>query len=327
MALLDKNAPVIDNIQRASFLIDRAETTCEIGKQMFATLNNSFTVSSDDKIRAMQICRLVNKILYLEKLVSAFTKTISKITEIYDWLVEHIVYDACGYLIKKIEIVLLRIKCIILNIKIYISKATRDLLVNCISGKGAVITAVLFAPLQALMAAFQLVANVIGYALMGINFVLGLIPKLIRVSAEGMSFFMTPKSMKTTEMTVVNVNQSINDKLGPAVKTAVATTMQSVKRADVPIKIASIAAGAAAGVALAKSDKELEIPESCAAALSVLNSSDIATAINLLIAYIPVADPLPKYENLVIYNPGFMVWLLTGFLPAARMSFGIPGMP
>lgn len=327
MALLDTNAPIIDNIQRSSFLINRAETSYEIGKQVFIKMNTVSAVASDDKIRVTQICQLVNKISYFEKLVSSFNKVISGINEIYNWLVEHIVYDACGYLIKKIEILMLRIKQLITNIKIYITKATRDLLVNCISGKGSTVTAVLFAPVQALMKAFQIISTVIGYALMGIQIVLNAIPKLIGVSAEGMSFFMTPKSMNTTEMTVVNANQSVTDKLGSGFKTAVATVLQSVKKADVPIKIASIAAGAAAATALVKSGKELKISNNHVKSLSAINPANMSKTINNLIAYLPVADPLPKYENLVIYNPGFLIWLMTGFLPAGRTSFGIPGMP
>jgi hypothetical protein len=328
MALLDANAPLADNIQRASFLIGRAEVSLELASQCFTKMNTSYNVStSDDKERAMHICDLVNKISRLEKIVNTFTTIISGMNEIYNWLIDNIVCKACGYLIKKIQVIALHIKYFLINVKIFVAKSTRDLLTNCITGKGSVVTAVLFAPLQALMLVFQGISTVIGYALQGIQYVLNLIPSIISVPAEGISFYITPKSMQNTQMTIINSNQSVSDKLSPALKESVLTVLQSIKKADVPIKIASIAAGATIGITLISTNKELAIPESAANALSILDPKKIASTLNKILAYVPVADPLPKYENIAIYNPGFLIWLMTGFLPAGRTSFGIPGMP
>ena len=135
---------------------------------------------------------------------------------------------------------------------------------------------------------------------------------------------MTPKSLKKTEMNVVNINQSITDRLGAPLKKAVMEILQAVKKANVPVKVAAIAAGAAAGEMSIAQGKELTIP---CKSLELVNPEKLSNMLNKLLAFILSADPLPKYENLSIKNPGFLLWLMTGFLPAGKLSFGIPGMP
>ena len=138
---------------------------------------------------------------------------------------------------------------------------------------------------------------------------------------------MTPKSLKKTEMNVVNINQSITDRLGAPLKKAVMEILQAVKKANVPVKVAAIAAGAAAGAMSIAQGKELTIPNSICKSLELVNHEKLSNMLNKLLAFILSADPLPKYENLSIKNPGFLLWLMTGFLPAGKLSFGIPGMP
>ena len=50
-------------------------------------------------------------------------------------------------------------------------------------------------------------------------------------------------------------------------------------------------------------------------------------AIDFLLSQLPIPDPLPKYEKLLPINLGYLAWLIIGFCPAGKKSFGIPGFP
>lgn len=328
MALLDPNASDIDNLQRASFLSKRVETGVAIAEQALSRLHSDYSMSSSNGTeRTAQICDLVTKIKYCEKIANAFSSMITGINEIFSWLVTKINYAVAKYLIKTYQIILLRIKKLATAIKLFVANATRTILSSCMTGVGSAAAAALLMPLQALLLVFQGIANVTGAILQGVQTMLSMIPAPACVPAEGACLFMTPKSMKKTDITIANPNQSVTDRLSPMLKKGVLAILETTKKANIPVKAATIAAGAAIGTSLMMQGKVLEIPDSACTALSFLDPKKMAELLNTLIAYIPFADPLPKYENLSIINPGFLVWLLTGFLPAAKLSFGIPGMP
>lgn len=328
MALLDPNASDIDNIQRASFLYGRAETSVAIAEQLIARRTIEYGKHTDDEVkRAMRICDMIATIKFFEKVVKAFKSLIDSINEVFTWLADKIDYIVVPYLLKKYQIILLKIKQLVTTVKLKAAKAMQAVVNSCMTGVGSAIAAVLLAPLQALMLTFQGLAVIAGAVLQGVQAILSLIPGILCVAAEKICLFMTPKSLKKTEMNVVNINQSITDRLGAPLKKAVMEILQAVKKANVPVKVAAIAAGAAAGAMSIAQGKELTIPNSICKSLELVNPEKLSNMLNKLLAFILSADPLPKYENLSIKNPGFLLWLMTGFLPAGKLSFGIPGMP
>ena len=47
----------------------------------------------------------------------------------------------------------------------------------------------------------------------------------------------------------------------------------------------------------------------------------------MLLQLVTDADALPRYEMLSASNIRFLTFLVTGFEPAGKMTFGIPGYP
>ena len=59
-----------------------------------------------------------------------------------------------------------------------------------------------------------------------------------------------------------------------------------------------------------------DVPRSC---LTIL--------VRMLLQLVTDADALPRYEMLSASNIRFLTFLVTGFEPAGKMTFGIPGYP
>jgi hypothetical protein len=47
----------------------------------------------------------------------------------------------------------------------------------------------------------------------------------------------------------------------------------------------------------------------------------------MLLQALTDAEAVPRYEKLSITNVRFLVFLVTGFEPAGKNTFGIPGFP
>ena len=90
--------------------------------------------------------------------------------------------------------------------------------------------------------------------------------------------------------------------------------------------MAAFADSAAKGMAAASSATGFTLPQF--PNLEAFDIKKIKPLIETLMLPLQfTADPLPRYEKLNILNIGFLIFLITGFEPAAKQSFGIPGMP
>ena len=132
MALLDPNASDIDNIQRASFLYGRAETSVAIAEQLIARRTIEYGKHTDDEVkRAMRICDMIATIKFFEKVVKAFKSLIDSINEVFTWLADKIDYIVVPYLLKKYQIILLKIKQLVTTVKLKAAKAMQAVVNRC----------------------------------------------------------------------------------------------------------------------------------------------------------------------------------------------------
>lgn len=223
---------------------------------------------------------------------------------------------------QKLHLLSLKIKKTVLNIKLGLTKLKRGMLLLAAEGKIAPFLQTMF---MAVITAIQLIFKVIGVIINVLNNIIKMIPMLFNMDAEGMAFFMTPKSFSTTKMNIMNLNQSAQRILPKAVITSIDTlmnaplfTMGANKKAAVAASIAQSAANAF------DEDSNFTVIN---ADISYTVRESILSAINTLLAVLPLVEPLPKYERLPMWkNLGYFLWLLTGWCPAGKKSFGIPGM-
>ena len=61
--------------------------------------------------------------------------------------------------------------------------------------------------------------------------------------------------------------------------------------------------------------------------LPKFDPSIIRNAVTILMQMLVDADAVPRYEKLSISNIRFLAFLVTGFEPAGKRTFGIPGFP
>jgi len=232
-------------------------------------------------------------------------------------------YCATGILLKKFQVLKFKMEKMKLLIERKVLEITNGVLVWTLNGRGSMLTTPIQVPLAAI-SALASVANTIMTVLGSILSLLSNIP-FININAAGAALFMTPKSMMKTDITIANSNQSTTNSIPSFVDTALTEVEESIKKANGVIKKSKIAACAADGAASAAAGSF-----EYAGIGNVFEKFDpkkIRDLINALLATLFDADALPRYEKLNIINVRFLVYLVTGFEPAAKKSFGIPGMP
>lgn len=267
------------------------------------------------------IANSIKKINSYRKFLQLLGEIPADLNDIAAYYIRYITKSASQYILKKTQIISLSIKKAVALIKKKIAELTKEMLQFCMSGTGSAAMSALISPVIMLFRGISILANGI---LIGINAVLSVLPPIVAVNAEGMSFFMTPRSLKTTAMKVLNINNSIVYKIPPEIQDKINQVLQTVNKLNIPIKMSAVTAGAALGAAAVKENGNFNI--GCKD-LSKLNPRELLRTIETIISAIPLAEPLPKFENLSITNLGFLIWLMTGFCPAGRLSFGIPGQP
>lgn len=230
-------------------------------------------------------------------------------------------FVALKIILKKFQILKLRIEMIKTNVEIILAKTIKKILVEILKGKGSAANPILAVPMTVIQALSQAINAVIQVINMIIT-VLSCIP-IITVDAASMCFFMTPKSMNTTKMQTMNVNQSINNTIPDPIAKAIATVQQKINEANGVLKKSKIATMAAAGAATAG----INFDPGQFGALTQFDPKVIYQAVKAILVTLLDAEPVPRYEKLSIINIRFLVWLTTGFVPAGYKSFGIPGYP
>lgn len=265
------------------------------------------------------ICSLIERITTLKKLIEIFVSIPELFKEIVEYCINKIEYFISQIILKYVEMIVLYIKKVISIIKRTVAEWTKMILQWASAGKGGAVVMALISPVILLYKGISILATGI---LLGIQAVLKVLPSMIVIPAEGMSFFMTPKSMQTTGTNVLNSSQSIVYWLPTAIMDKINELVKSVDKVNIPLKVSAIAAGSLLMTSIIATASELKIdcPD-----LSKLNPETILKLINEILKLLAIPQPLPKYENLSLLNLGFLAWLLTGFCPAGQASFGLPG--
>ena len=142
MSLLKTNYSPITNFIAIRGYIGLSEsiiTTCEgyINKTVIRYSNggDDGDQHSLEDITNDGIGHVVSKVKRYEKIVKTLITHIGELTELTQYCVSQIKYYTAQYLIKQLQILALRVKKLVLNIKMKISKLLRHVLTELISGK------------------------------------------------------------------------------------------------------------------------------------------------------------------------------------------------
>lgn len=336
MGFIVKSDAFSTNIQRINFVLELAEAQFNMYSGYIAgvlpknaSTKEETTNTNREEDKAIKMCKMIAKIKSLQKIVDSLKGLTVVLTDSMKYIVEYNINAAVEYIMKKIQILALKIKRLLVELSIKIAKMMRSLLIGLDNKCGSGITATLNSAIVAIMAVFKALAIAVNAVMMAVKFILDMMPPMISVGAESMCFFLTPKSamlgLSKVEMTCANPNKSICNRLPTVIKQSISAIEEEINIANNAIRIAMIATGAAFGLACAFT--QFNIPDTLCKVLKVINPKNIIKAIDLLLSLLPIPDPLPKYEKLLPINLGFLAWLIIGFCPAGKKAFGFPGYP
>ena len=336
MGFIIKSDAFSTNIQRINFVLELAEAQFNMYSSYIAGVlpknantKEETTNTNREEDKAVKMCKMIAKIKSLQKIVDSLKGLTVVLTDSMKYIVEYNINAAVEYIMKKIQILALKIKRLLVELSIKIAKMMRSLLIGLDNKCGSGITATLNSAIVAIMAVFKALAIAVNAVMMAVKFILDMMPPMISVGAETMCFFLTPKSamlgLTKVEMTCANPNKSICNRLPTVIKQSISAIEEEINIANNAIRIAMIATGAAYGLACAFT--QFNIPDTLCKVLKVINPKNIIKAIDLLLSLLPIPDPLPKYEKLLPINLGFLAWLIIGFCPAGKKAFGFPGYP
>ena len=336
MSFIVKSDAFSTNIQRINFVLELAEAQFNMYSSYIAGVlpknantKEETTNTNREEDKAIKMCKMIAKIKSLQKIVDSLKGLTVVLTDSMKYIVEYNINATVEYIMKKIQILALKIKRLLVELSIKIAKMMRSLLIGLDNKCGSGITATINSTIVAIMAVFKALAIAINAVMMAVKFILDMMPPMISVGAETMCFFLTPKSamlgLTKVEMTCANPNKSICNRLPTVIKQSISAIEEEINIANNAIRIAMIATGAAYGLACAFT--QFNIPDTLCKVLKVINPQTIIKAIDLLLSLLPIPDPLPKYEKLLPINLGYLAWLIIGFCPAGKKAFGFPGYP
>lgn len=187
-----------------------------------------------------------------------------------------------------------------------------------------------------LQAEYGAILIMIKGCMLALNAILGALDSLMKlvgaspvgINMEGASFFFTIKSSRmSTKMPIVNVSQSIVNKLPPAFYAKIDDAMAKIGGLR-EIKFAKSVARAAKAGASSISGGLIDLGSVPDEFPNVEIARDtLMRAIDIIMSSVPLAEPMPKYERLfILTNPGFFIFLATGWCVAGKMCFGMPGL-
>lgn len=221
-----------------------------------------------------------------------------------------------------IELVKIKIQKVILKIKRMLSSWEKAMWFAFYNGKLCAAMAATQAWLLAAFASIQAVVEVI-------NNVLKMLPDMLNVPGEGMSFFMTPKNLQATHIPIVNNYKSIGSILSDIILQQIEELCSQTKKVNAIEKGTQIAAN----VALAQSLGEVITMDKLPIKIEVPSVElMVRKAVDAIISFLPIPNPMPKYEKLnMVINPGYLLFLVTGWCRAGQVAFGMtgymPGIP
>lgn len=226
-------------------------------------------------------------------------------------------YMAVNIVLKKFEILRLRCEKIKKVVEKTALQITKKILICVCSGEGSKdpITTTVTTTLSSLSVACNSILNTLGLILTLIQNT-----TTLNVDGAGCCFFPTPKSMKRIGITIKSTTNSIPD----IIDKTITETEESIKESNGIIKRNRIAE-CATHAAISTQNGNLDLKSF--GNLEPFKPETIKTAVNMILQGVLDADALPRYEKLKISNIRFLTFLITGFEPAAKKSFGIPGFP
>lgn len=323
MPIINTTISFHDNVLSVLSYFEEIEETIKESESEISRKKYSSIVDPDGNKPEIEINKCISyyikKIDKYKKIIDRLSEIPSALSEITGYFISYIASDVGQYILKQTQLIALKIKKLIYFVHTVISEYTKIILQFCVTGTGGQNMTILIRPVIAL---FNKISKSISAVLKGLEQSINLMHSTSTINAESLSFFLTPKSMQNVRMKILNSNESAVYKLPPQITDRLSNILTTSKQLNIPVKISAVAAGAALGAAAVKSNDDFDI--SCSD-LSVLDPKNILKLIEDIVKAIPVSEPLPKYENLSIDNLGFLTWLISGFCPAGKQSFGIPG--
>jgi hypothetical protein len=313
---VDKNHP--DGTQKTKQEIadelynKRKEAFSEEKEKMLDLVSKSDQSLTTLFIKIEEITQFLQTVTDIQTYVSIMMDCLNK------WKNELINSPYVRYIELKIQKFLLKIKRLVIIVKQKIKEIEKKILFAFYNGKCVAALETLYAAMiVAIVAIKESIDKIIG----AINKIISFLPDMIKVGAEAMSFFMTPKSMQSVPMPIVNLRKSVVDVLDEGLRIAINEVLTQGDKAKAVSKGAYIASRIAStqvsGIVSSSALPNVSIPEP---------GELIRKSIDLIINLIPLAKPLPKFENLnIITNPGYLIFLMTGWCRAGQCAFGMPG--
>jgi len=231
-------------------------------------------------------------------------------------------YLATQIILKKFQLIKYKVEMMKLNLNIMVANLTKSVLTAILGGKGSAqdpINQTMVTTVSSAAQTVNTIMTVISSIVSMINSV-----TIMNVNGAGMAFFPTPKSITKTDINVLNARQSTTNIIPEAVDKAISKAEQKIRESNGKLKQTKVAAMAAKGSSSAASGK---FDPGSFGSLPKFDPSIIRTAVKMLLQALTDAEAVPRYEKLSIANVRFLFFLVTGFEPAGKKTFGIPGFP
>ena len=231
-------------------------------------------------------------------------------------------YLATQIILKNFQILKYRIEMIKTGVQITIATLTKSVISGLLCGKESAkdpINATMSSTMTSAAAAANIILSVIDSIVTMINSV-----NIMNVNGAGMAFFPTPKSITKVDISISNSNQSTTNNIPDPVNQMISKSENQIRESNGKIKQAKILSMGAAGASSASSGN---FDAGSFGSLPKFDPSIIRNAVTILMQMLVDADAVPRYEKLSISNIRFLVFLVTGFEPAGKRTFGIPGFP
>lgn len=292
-------------MERANKLIDKAR---ELYLKAMKTME--ILVDNIQKIMAL-IQKLLDINTYIQKIMEFCMAMLAKVAN-DPYILQ---------LKRRVDILILKIKRIMIRVKKWLNKTEIKLLELFLNGKCC---SAMEAAYGGIIIAISTVAQIIALVLQYLQLIINFLPSLFLIGPEGIAFFITPKSFAgATNMPIMNMHKSIGDYMIDTVQDAINAILDAPKIANFASKGAYVAKRVAeAQASMQASVPNLQLPDLQVPDPELL----IYKAIDLILALMPLPQPLPKYEKLNIFmNLGYTLWLITGWCRAGQVAFGLPG--
>lgn len=322
-----------ENCRRSAFVLNKLDGTFIALKSLVHNIiptNAIASIQTDIQSNHLEeantkICKYINRIIKVKKALNVLKPSLELLVQIIDWAVNNIEETMAKWILSKCQISILHIKKILSFFQEYVLFGLKYVFVGISFLKGSWLATTINATVMVLLQTVKALNIGISYVVMAFEMVLNAMPNIFSIGAEQICFFMTPKSMTNSICNILNTNRSAVDRIPNVLKEQLSNIELVQKIKNKTVKISIIAAGAAAGLACAYT--EFEIPSNICKLIEIADPAKIISMITNILRYLLDPYALPKYEELLPVVPGYVIWLITGFVPAGHKSFGIPTYP